>query len=126
MSFPALSRRALLGAAIVTMAAAVPASAQSDDLSGIPNVERLTEQEQATYRRRLRDASGDQERARIREEARLQAQQRAGQGQGRRQQGSGGSQGGGNPQGSGGQGGGQGGAGQAKRRIPGTGGGRSN
>jgi hypothetical protein len=105
------TRRMALGIVLGAAFTAGTAAAQADELAGIPDVGRLTEQEQATYRRRLRDASGDQERAQIREEARIHAQSRV-----RPQQGSG--------QGSGGgQGGG---GGQTPRRIPGSGGGRSN
>ena len=141
MSVASISRRMALGVVLSAAFAAGIAAAQVDELAGIPNVERLTEQQQATYRRRLRDASGDQERAQIREEARMQAQNRIqpqqGSGQGASGDPGGGGQGGGG-QGGGGQGtgrgqgadGGQdsggGGGGQAPRRIPGSGGGRSN
>lgn len=70
MASRCLSRRTVLGLG------AASAAAQGDDLAGIPNIDRLTEQERATYRRQLRDASGDEERTRIRDDARIQAQQR--------------------------------------------------
>lgn len=100
-----LSRRLALGLLLGATLGLPVALAQDDDLSGIPNVERLTEQERQTYRRRLRDAKGDQERAQIREEARVHAQRRAA------------------PR----QGGGQGaGSSRAKRRPAGSGGGGRN
>jgi hypothetical protein len=116
------SRRAALAAAI-GIAFAVPgiARAQNDDLAGIPNINRLTEQERATYRRRLQDATSEQERAQIREQARVQAQQRVqqqagGSGQGTGGQGSGQRSGGGQGGGSG-----RGGGNPAKLRQPGGG-----
>lgn len=128
MAVAFISRRMALGIVLGAAFAAGTAAAQADELAGVPNVERLTEQEQATYRRRLRDATGDQERAQIREEARIHAQNRiqpqqgsgqgAGSGQGGGGQGAGGGQGRGAGQGGGG--------GQTPRRIPGSGGGRSN
>ncbi len=123
MSVRFVSRRMASGLVLGAVFAAGTAAAQADELAGIPNVERLTEQEQATYRQRLRDASGDQERARIREEARLHAQNRLQPQQGSGQ-GAGRGQGAGADQGS--SGGRGGGSGQAPRRIPGSGGGRSN
>jgi hypothetical protein len=109
MRISTLSCRAMLGTTLALTALVGAGLAQIDELGDIPNVERLTEQECATYRRRLQDASSYQERAQIREKARIRAQQRV---QPR--------------QGGGGQDGGQGGGGQAPRRIPGGGGGRSN
>lgn len=100
MSTLSISRRAALAAILGIALAGTMAGAQSDDLSGIPNVNQLTEQERTTYRRRLQGATGEQQRAQIREEARLQAQQRAQTREGSGQR-AGGSQGGGGGKGSG-------------------------
>ena len=101
MSTVSISRRAALAAVLGIAIGGTRAAAQADDLSGIPNVNQLTEQERTTYRRRLQDATSDQQRAQIREEARVQAQQRAQLHQGSGQ-GSGSGQGAGGGQGRGG------------------------
>lgn len=115
MSTLSISRRAALAAVLGIALAGTMAGAQSDDLSGIPNVNQLTEQERTTYRRRLQDATGDQQRAQIREEARLQAQQRVQTREGSGQR-AGGSQGGGGGKGAGG---GKGSGSPSKLRKPG-------